>query len=74
VFLDKDCLIDGQSWLAGFLAGLVTAMVFVPLLSWTDDDQGSVGELSRIGTEDPVTGEKFDKVDNVLLVPPNETP
>jgi len=36
-------------------------MVCVTLLSWTEDDQGSVGELSRIG----VGG--FDRVDNVLL-------
>ena len=36
-------------------------MVCVPLLSWTEDDKGSLGELGRIG----VGG--FDKVDNVLL-------
>ena len=36
-------------------------MVFVPLLSWTEDDQGSVGELSRIGVDG------FDRVDNCLL-------
>ncbi|KAJ1467763.1 hypothetical protein T484DRAFT_1857729, partial [Baffinella frigidus] len=61
VFLDKDCLQDGQSWLAGFVQGLVASMTFVPLLSWSEDDQGSLGELSRIG----VNG--FDRVDNVLL-------
>ena len=48
VFLDKDCLLDGQSWLSGLVAGLTTSMVFVPLLSWTEDDQGSLGELSMI--------------------------
>ena len=26
-------------------------MTFVPLLSWTEDDQGSLGELSRIGVD-----------------------
>ncbi|KAJ1473991.1 hypothetical protein T484DRAFT_1912139, partial [Baffinella frigidus] len=61
VFLDKDCLLDGQSWLAGFIQGVVSSMVFVPLLSWREDDLGSLGELSRIG----VNG--FDRVDNVLL-------
>ena len=59
VFLDTDCLQDGQSWLAGFVKGLAASMVIVPLLSWTEDDRGSLGELSRIG----VNG--FDRVDNV---------
>ena len=49
MFLDKDCLQDGQSWLGGLVTGLVTSMIFVPLLSWTENDQGSVGELSRLG-------------------------
>jgi len=35
-------------------------MVCVTLLSWTEDDKGSLGELRRIG----VAG--FDRVDNVL--------
>ena len=33
----------------------------MPLLSWTEDDKGSLGELSRIGVDG------FDRVDNVLL-------
>jgi len=61
VFLDKECLQDGQSWLAGFVNRLTASMVFVPLLSWTADDRGSVGDISRLG----VGG--FDKVDHVLL-------
>ena len=36
-------------------------MTFVPLLSWTENDQGSVGELSQIGVHD------FDRIDNFLL-------
>ena len=67
VFLDKDCLEDGQSWLAGFVQGVVVSMVCVPLLSWTEDDRGSLGELSRIGVDG------FDRVDNVLLPKP-QTP
>ena len=31
----------------------------MPLLSWTEDDTGSLGELSQIGS--------VDRVDNVLL-------
>ena len=61
VFLDLDCLHDGQNWLAGFVQGLVASMAFVPILSWTEDDQGSLGELSKIGVDG------FDRVDNVLL-------
>ena len=49
VFLDQDCLQDGQNWLLGFVQGLAASMVFVPLLSWTEDDKGSLGELGRIG-------------------------
>ena len=33
----------------------------MPLLSWTEDDKGSLGELSRIGVQG------YDRVDNVLL-------
>ena len=61
VYLDKDCLQDGQSWLAGFVLGLLASMVSMPLLSWTEDDQGSMGELSRIGVDG------FDRVDNVRV-------
>ena len=35
-FLDSDSLQDGQSWLAGFVQGVVASMVIVPLLSWTE--------------------------------------
>jgi hypothetical protein len=40
--------------------GLVASLVVMPLLSWTEDDRGSLGELSRIGVDG------FDRVDNVL--------
>ena len=49
MFLDKDCLLDGQNWLSGLVTGLVASMIFVPLLSWTEHDQGSVGGLSKLG-------------------------
>ena len=39
----------------------LASMVFVPLLSFTEDGHGSVGELSRMGVDG------FDRVDNVLL-------
>ena len=37
----------------------------MPLLSWTEDDKGSLGELSRIGYGG------FDRVDNVLIPTPS---
>jgi len=37
------------------------SMVCVPLLTWHDDDSGSVGGLLKLG------GEGVDPVDNVLL-------
>ena len=42
---------------------LVASMMFAPILSWTEDDQGSLGELSKIGFDG------FDRVDNVQLCP-----
>jgi len=36
-------------------------MSFVPLLSWEEGDQGSLGELSRIGVDG------FDKVQGYLV-------
>jgi len=61
VFLDKGCLQDGQSWLGGLVTGLMASMVFVPILSWTEHDQGSLGGLSKLGAGG------FDRVDNFLL-------
>jgi len=65
VFLDKDCLQDGHDWLGGMVAGLVASMVFVPILSWTEHDQGSVGGLSQLG----VGG--FDRVSRLSPTPPS---
>ncbi|KAJ1479745.1 hypothetical protein T484DRAFT_2022949, partial [Baffinella frigidus] len=61
VFLDTECLLDGQNWLTGFVLGLAASMCVVPILSWTEDDQGSLGEISKIGVDG------FDRVDNCLL-------
>ena len=65
MFLDKDCLQDGQNWLSGLVTGLVASMIFVPLLSWTEHDQGSVGGLSQLG----VGG--FDRVSRPPPPPPS---
>ena len=65
MFLDKDSLEDRQNWLGGSVTGLLTSMIFVPLLSWTEDDQGSLGGLSKIGA---------DSFDRVSRPPPPPVP
>jgi hypothetical protein len=44
VFLDRHCLLDGRDWEAGFILALAHSIVAVPLLSWGEDDTGSVGK------------------------------
>jgi hypothetical protein len=39
--------------------GLIHSIVYVPLLSWTEDDKGSLGEMTVLAQND--------RVDNVLL-------
>lgn len=65
VFLDEKCLLTGENWLegsdgmGGIVGGVLRAVVFVPILSWPEDGQGSVGALLR--------AHESGKVDNVLL-------
>ena len=33
VYLDKNCLIDGKAWEDGFIEGLISTRIFIPLLS-----------------------------------------
>jgi hypothetical protein len=60
VFLDRHCLLDGRDWEAGFVLALAHSIVAVPLLSWGDDDTGSVGQMVSLQGE-------TDREDNVLL-------
>ena len=60
VYLDEICLQDGQKWQDGFIRGLSVSLVVVPVLSWTRDDNGSVGKLCRMTEEN-------DHIDNVLV-------
>jgi len=59
VFLDEECLPEGERWKESFLLGLAHSMVFVPLLSWKSNHTGSIGQLSSM-SEDA-------EVDHVLL-------
>ncbi len=43
-----------------FTQGVNASIVFVPLLSWNDEDRGSLGDLSKLTPQE-------DRVDNVLL-------
>ena len=60
VFLDRHCLLDGRDWEAGFVLALAHSIVAVPLLSWSEDDTGSVGQMVSLQGE-------TDHEDNVLL-------
>jgi len=60
VYLDELCLLDGQLWQEGFIKGLSISIVAVPIVSWSANDEGSVGKLCRMSKEK-------DYVDNVLV-------
>jgi hypothetical protein len=62
VYLDRECLQDGIDWELGFIQGLASSMVMVCLLSFNEDDRGSLGDLITLRPE-----EGKDRVDNVLL-------
>ena len=61
VYLDKECLLDGQGWELGFIKGLSSSMVMVCLLSCTENDRGSIGDMMRLNPP------QEDWIDNVLL-------
>ncbi|KAJ1487096.1 hypothetical protein T484DRAFT_1787681 [Baffinella frigidus] len=61
VYLDHECVLNGQSWVESVVLGLEASMVFVPLLSWTEADEGSLGQLSLLGVDGS------DRADNLLL-------
>jgi len=68
VYLDVCCLIDGEPWergatgRGGFIGGVSSAIVFVPLLSWYSDGGGFVGRMSALDSS-----QGRDWVDNCLL-------
>ena len=48
------CLEDGEPWeagstgMGGFIGGVSSSIIMVPLLSWYDGDTGSVGGLKNL--------------------------
>ena len=54
VYLDSMCLEEneprdvGATGRGGFIGGISSSIIFVPLLSWQDGDTGSIGSLSRL--------------------------
>jgi hypothetical protein len=54
VYLDSMCLEEneprdvGATGRGGFIGGICSSIIFVPVLSWQGDDTGSVGSLSRL--------------------------
>lgn len=65
VYLDSACLLEGEPWECGssgdggFAGALRCSLVFVPLMSFTHDGGGSLGQMMRLATAD--------YCDNVLL-------
>ena len=59
IFFDRKSLSDGEKWEVGFVNGLLTSLILLPLISWDENDGGSVGQLMNL--------EESDHVDNVLL-------
>jgi hypothetical protein len=62
VYLDRECLHDGEDWEVGFVQGLSSSIVMVCLLSFNEHGRGSLGDLTTLRPE-----EGKDRVDNVLL-------
>ena len=59
IFFDRKSLDDGEKWEAGFVKGVLSSLILLPLISWEGENGGSVGRLMRLPENDAV--------DNVLL-------
>ena len=60
LFLDTKSLRDGEDWEVGFVRGLLSSLMMVPLVSWHEGDEGSVAQMVAFS-------EVNDYQDNVLL-------
>lgn len=67
VFWDASSLPHGHKWKAGFIQGLLSSMVFVPIISSYNDSTGSLSLLRRLGVISEVDGKAFDSLDGLLL-------
>jgi len=59
-FLDTKSLRDGEDWEAGFVRGLLSSLMMVPLVSWHEGNEGSVAQMVSFSDVN-------DYQDNVLL-------
>ena len=59
IFLDIESLTDGEPWDEGFVKGMVKSTICVPVMTWYENDTGSVGQMLQL--------EHNDHCDNVLL-------
>jgi hypothetical protein len=62
VYLNRECLQDGQDWEAGIIDGLSSSMVMVCLLSLNEDGSGPLCDLTTLKPS-----EGTDRVDPFLL-------
>jgi hypothetical protein len=60
IFFDRKSLGDGEKWEEGFVHGILNSLILLPLISWEGEDDGSMGQLMNLTSEN-------DRVDNVLL-------
>jgi len=60
LFLDTKSLRDGEDWEAGFVRGLLSSLMMVPLVSWHEGNEGSVAQMVAFSDVN-------DYQDNVLL-------
>jgi len=62
VYLNTECLQDGQDWEVGIIRGLSSSIVMVCLLSFNEDGSGSLGNLTTLNPS-----EGRDRVDHFYL-------
>jgi hypothetical protein len=60
IFFDKKSLKDGELWESGFVVGLLSSLIVLPVVSWIGENQGSVGLMMNLSDDSPSS-------DNVLL-------
>ena len=59
VFFAPCSLLDGKDWETSIMLGLAHSVVFVPILSWGENNTGSVGSMVHLSVSQ--------RVDNVLI-------
>ena len=60
IFFDRKSLDDGEKWEAGFVKGVLSSLILLPLISWEGENGGSVGRLMRLPENDAVEFPTFE--------------